>query len=69
MIDMLLIYKAVSYHGRLLVKHILTLLKKESASVFVSFDKSGSLPLPAPTGLSSLGMSVGFYCFLFFLSG
>lgn len=50
-------------------KELLVLSEKDAASVFMSFDKSGSLPLPAPTGLSGLGMSVGSYCFLFFLSG
>ena len=36
------------------------IVKKEPDFTSILFDKSGSLPLPAPTGLSSLGMRVSF---------
>lgn len=62
---MLWICEDVSYRSVVVVS---SLSMFKSVKEGISFDKSGSLPLPAPTGLSSLGMSVSLYCFLFFLS-
>lgn len=42
--------------------------RKEEVSLCLRVPLTSLAVLPAPTGLSSLGMSVGSYCFLFFLS-